>query len=175
MYVISRACERRSREIGTPCCQSTEYDEINHGADRVSRGDSSDSLTRHGQEARYTGSAAGHHLVKVLSSANRLARGVRSDTSLLGGSVRRIDRTNMHVLTRPVTRRMRRGVSISSFLPAGRLSRSVIVADPKRGSSGFNDRSRTFLIVSYRANFVPDLAQRSSVTRGRIIAVSQEE
>jgi len=36
-----------------------------------------DKYKGHVQETRYVGSAAGHHLVKVFSSANRQARGVR--------------------------------------------------------------------------------------------------
>lgn len=109
------------------------------------------SLTDTSKKRVYTGSAAGHHLVKVFSSANRQVRG---DTSFLGGSIART-----RVLTRPVTRRMRRRVSIS-FCPR-RLSRSTIVESPTRGSYRFDDRFRGFLIVSYHVALVPNPAWTS--------------
>lgn len=64
----------------------------------------------HTQETRYVGSAAGHHLVKVFSSANRQARAGPTIRHFLAD---RFVRSHGCVLTRPVIRRMRRRVSIS--------------------------------------------------------------
>jgi len=69
-----------------------------------------DKYKGHVQEMRYVGSAAGHHLVKVFSSANW--QGPRR-TTIRHFLANRFVRSHGCVLTRPVTRRMRRRVSIS--------------------------------------------------------------
>jgi len=75
-----------------------------------------------GQEVRYIGSATGHHLVKVFRLRIDRPRGVRCrDTSFLGGSIGSL---NGRVLTHPVTRRMRRRVSISFCRRAASFSLS---------------------------------------------------